>query len=65
MNHIRESISNDGKNMNKPSEEALRNLIRFLLKTSAPRIVAKRESERKEKGEPNENQSSRVERNVG
>lgn len=65
MNHIRESISNDGKNKNQPSEEALRNLIRFLLKTSVPRIIAKRESERKEKEAQNENQSIRVECNVG
>ena len=34
---------------NQPSDEALRNMIRFLLKTSVPRLVAKKEAEQMEK----------------
>lgn len=29
--------------MNQPSDEAMRNLLAFLLKTSAPRIIAKQQ----------------------
>lgn len=35
--------------MNQPSEQALRNMIRFLLKTSVPRILAEKEKEAAEK----------------
>lgn len=31
--------------MNQPSDEALTNMIKFLLKTSVPRILAKRKKE--------------------
>ncbi|MGE7949703.1 hypothetical protein [Lysinibacillus sp. NPDC093688] len=34
--------------MNKPSDEALKNMLRFLLKTGVPRLIAKREAELKE-----------------
>ncbi|WP_445505784.1 hypothetical protein [Niallia sp. 03091] len=36
--------------MNQPSEEALRNLLKFLLETSVPRIIKEQEeAEKKEK----------------
>lgn len=33
---------------NQPSEEALINMCKFLMKTSVPRILAKREAKQKE-----------------
>ncbi|WP_437829017.1 hypothetical protein ACQRXC_15045 [Niallia taxi] len=40
--------------MNQPSDEALKNLLRFLLNTSVPRILEERNLEHKQKGESNE-----------
>lgn len=38
----------DGQVRNQPSDEALTRFLRFLIKTSVPRILAKQEQERKE-----------------
>lgn len=37
-----------GSNLKQPSDEALKNLLRFLLKTSVPRILKEQEDKKKE-----------------